>query len=110
MFGRLLVVQGFLHSSDSGRLHVTLRKNAAGQPRLSVEPQPSRRAWWVSVKAGLKLAANAWSLCGLPVVPALQFADPGRSYHSGGTFPMRARPGRLRPIRSVSRLASSACI
>jgi choline dehydrogenase-like flavoprotein len=34
-------------------------------------------------------------LGGLPVVPAMQFAEPGRSYHSGGTFPMRRSPGRL---------------
>jgi hypothetical protein len=95
MFGRLLVVQGFLHSHDSGRLRLVLRRNEAGQPRLEVEPQPSTRAWWGSLKAGLKLVANAFLLGGAPVVPAMQFAEPGRSYHSGGTFPMRARPGKF---------------
>jgi choline dehydrogenase-like flavoprotein len=25
----------------------------------------------------------------------MQFAEPGRSYHSGGTFPMRTRPGKF---------------
>ena len=43
----------------------------------------------------MKLAANGLKLGGLPVVPAMQFAEPGRSYHSGGTFPMRRSPGRL---------------
>jgi choline dehydrogenase-like flavoprotein len=95
MFGRLLVVQGFLHSRDSGRLSISLRRDAAGQPRLHVEPQPSRRAWWASIRAGLKLVANARFLGGAPVLPAMQFAEPGRSYHSGGTFPMRARPGKF---------------
>jgi choline dehydrogenase-like flavoprotein len=95
MFGRLLVVQGFLHSRDSGRLTLALRRNSAGQPRLHVEAQPSRQAWWASIKAGLKLAANVRLLGGAPVVPAMQFAEPGRSYHSGGTFPMRVRPGKL---------------
>lgn len=95
LFGRLLVVQGFLHSKDSGRLNISLRRNAAGQPRLHVEPQPSRHAWWASIRAGLKLVANARFLGGAPVVPAMQFAEPGRSYHSGGTFPMRARPGKF---------------
>ncbi|MEP6671445.1 MAG: GMC oxidoreductase [Chthoniobacter sp.] len=94
IFGRLLVVQGFLHSNDSGRLGITLRRNATGQPQLHVEPRPSRHAWWASLRAGLKLAACARLLGGAPVVPALQFAEPGRSYHSGGTFPMRARPGK----------------
>jgi choline dehydrogenase-like flavoprotein len=95
IFGRLLVVQGFLHSNDSGRLGITLRRNVAGQPQLHVEPRPSRRAWWASIKAGLKLVANAFLLGGAPVVPAMQFAMPGRSYHSGGTFPMRAQPGKF---------------
>lgn len=95
MLGRLLVVQGFLHSRDSGSLRLVLRQNAAGQSRLHVDAQPSARAWWASIKAGLKLAVNAFSLGGMPVVPALQFAEPGRSYHSGGTFPMRAHPGRF---------------
>ncbi|MEI9892868.1 MAG: GMC oxidoreductase [Chthoniobacter sp.] len=94
MFGRLLVVQGFMHSRDSGRLRITLRRHATGRPQLQVEPQASRSAWWKSVRAGLKLAANGRLLGGAPVVPALQFAEPGRSYHSGGTFPMRAQPGK----------------
>jgi len=95
MFGRLLVVQGFLHSRDSGRLRLMLHQNATGRPRLHVEAQPSAHAWWSSLKAGLKLVANARSLGGAPVVPAMQFAEPGRSYHSGGTFPMRAKPGKF---------------
>jgi hypothetical protein len=95
MFGRLLVVQGFLHSRDSGRLRLSLRQTAGGRPRLHVETQPSGRAWWKSIKAGLKLVANARLLGGAPVVPAIQFAEPGRSYHSGGTFPMRARPRKF---------------
>src|SRR5262249_5847548 len=73
----------------------TLRRNAAGAPRLHVESRPSREAWWKSLRTGLKLAVNARHLGGAPVVPAMQFAAPGRSYHSGGTFPMRALPGRL---------------
>jgi choline dehydrogenase-like flavoprotein len=72
-----------------------LRKDAVGRPKLHVEPEPSKRAWWASIKAGLKLMANARSLGGAPVVPAMQFAEPGRSYHSGGTFPMRAKPGKF---------------
>jgi choline dehydrogenase-like flavoprotein len=95
LFGRLLVVQGFLHSRDSGRLDISLRRAADGQPQLHVEPRPSSHAWWASIKAGLKLVANAAWLGGAPVVPAMQFAEPGRSYHSGGTFPMRARPGKF---------------
>ena len=92
---RLLVVQGFVHSADSGRLSVVLRKGPDGRPMLEMSAVPSRRALLVSLKAGLKLMANALALRGMPVVPAIQFAEPGRSYHSGGTFPMRRAPGRF---------------
>jgi hypothetical protein len=92
---RLLVVQGFVHSADSGKLRLVLRKGANGRPTLDAAAIASRRALLVSLKAGLKLMANAFALRGMPVVPAIQFAEPGRSYHSGGTFPMRKNPGRF---------------
>jgi choline dehydrogenase-like flavoprotein len=95
MFDRLLVLQCFLHSDDSSRLTVRLGRDAQGRPKLDVKGAPRSGAYWSSIKAGLKLAANALKLRGLPVVPAMQFAEPGRSYHSGGTFPMRRSPGRL---------------
>ena len=92
---RLLVVQGFLHSADSGRLTVTLRRGEDHRPMLDVAASASRRALLASLKTGWKLMTNALALRGLPVVPAIQFAEPGRSYHSGGTFPMRSAPGRF---------------
>jgi hypothetical protein len=95
MLERLLVVQGFLHSADSGRLTVVLRRNEQGQPLIHVDAQSRMHSLFVSLKAGVKLMANAAALRGMPIVPAIQFAEPGRSYHTGGTFPMRAAPGRL---------------
>ena len=91
MFDRLLVLQCFLHSDESSRL--TLRLGQDG--KLEVREAPRSGVYWRAIKAGLKLAANALKLRGAPVVPAMQFAEPGRSYHSGGTFPMRKSPGRL---------------
>jgi choline dehydrogenase-like flavoprotein len=95
MFDRLLVLQCFLHSDDSSRLTLRLLRDGGGRPKLEVKGDVERSAYWSSVRAGLKLAANGLKLGGLPVVPAMQFAEPGRSYHSGGTFPMRRAPGRL---------------
>ena len=95
MFDRLLVLQCFLHSDDSSRMTLRLTRNAGGRAKLEVKGEVERAAYWSSIRAGLKLAANGLRLGGLPVVPAMQFAEPGRSYHSGGTFPMRQSPGRL---------------
>ncbi|HWL53950.1 MAG TPA: GMC oxidoreductase [Chthoniobacteraceae bacterium] len=100
LLGRLLVLQCFLHSDDSSQLELELlRPEGAAGPRLKVTPRRRWRSLWTSLKAGLKLSANALPLGGLPVVPAMQFADPGRSYHSGGSFPMRAAPEGLQTDR-----------
>jgi choline dehydrogenase-like flavoprotein len=95
MFDRLLVLQCFLHSDDSSRLTLQLSRDAQGRPKLDMRGIGERGAYWPAIKTGLKLAANGLKLRGLPVVPAMQFAEPGRSYHSGGTFPMRRSPSRL---------------
>ena len=95
MFDRLLVLQCFLHSDDSSRLTLRLGRDTHGRPKLDVKGVANRSAYWSSIRAGLKLAANGLKLRGVPIVPAMQFAEPGRSYHSGGTFPMRRSPGRL---------------
>lgn len=95
MFDRLLVLQCFLHSDDSSRLTLRLARDGQGRAKLEVKGVVERKAYWSSIRTGLKLAANGLRLGGLPVVPAMQFAEPGRSYHSGGTFPMRRSPGRL---------------
>jgi len=95
ILGRLLVFQCFLHSDDSSRMRVVLRKNENGVPQLHVTGERNFHSFWTSIKAGLKLTANALRLRGMPVVPAIQFAEPGRSYHSGGSFPMRKNPNEL---------------
>jgi choline dehydrogenase-like flavoprotein len=95
LFGSLLVLQCFLHSHDSGSLTIELRRDSAGSAKLHIAPHPNGHAFRASIKAGLKLAASAFALRGVPVVPAIQFAEPGRSYHCGGTFPMRAKPSRF---------------
>ncbi len=108
ILGRLLVLQCFLHSDDSARLSLQLSAPGPGgePPRLRVEPRRSLQSLWTSVKAGLKLSANALGLRGVPVVPAMQFADPGRSYHSGGSFPMRATPEGLLESDRLGQLAA----
>lgn len=99
LLGRLLVLQGFIHSDESSPITFELRKRGEGQPTLSVGSIFRWKSLWTCLKAGLKLAAHTFKLGGIPVVPAIQFAKPGRSYHSGGGFPMRAQPGRFETDR-----------
>jgi choline dehydrogenase-like flavoprotein len=99
MFDRLLVLQCFLHSDESSRLILKLKRDEQGRPKLDAQPSVEAAARHTAIRAGMKLVTNGLKLGGLPVVPAMQFAEPGRSYHSGGTFPMRRSPGRLETDR-----------
>jgi choline dehydrogenase-like flavoprotein len=90
--GRLLLFQGYFHSDESPGISATLERNADGDlMRLRRIPNPETR------KRIGRLAAKLTRLSGktgfLPLLPLLQMGKPGRGFHSGGSFPMRARPG-----------------
>jgi choline dehydrogenase-like flavoprotein len=91
---RLMIAQGFLHSNESSRIAVTLKKRASGSAFIEVKADINPAAGTLARKVVRKLLGNAMRLGALPLIPMLQIAEPGRSYHSGGTFPMResARP------------------
>jgi hypothetical protein len=91
--GRLVVAQGFLHSDDSSRIAVTLRQSPTARLELKAEINPRARA--TVRKVARKLLRNAWRLGVAPVLPMAHVAEPGRSYHGGGTFPMREQPGQF---------------
>jgi choline dehydrogenase-like flavoprotein len=90
---RLLVAQGFIHSRHSSRIAVCLRKdNLSGQERLELraESNPSARAQ--VRKLVFKLCRQARRIGAMPLPLMLKIAEPGRSFHSGGSFPMSAEP------------------
>ncbi|HEY5625179.1 MAG TPA: GMC oxidoreductase, partial [Dehalococcoidia bacterium] len=88
ILSRLLLLQGFLHSDDSVR--VRIRRQGG---KLHLKAGRGRRARRVINRVMRKLAWNAPRLGVAPLRPLLNIEAPGKSFHSGGTFPMRARPG-----------------
>jgi choline dehydrogenase-like flavoprotein len=92
--GRLMLIQGYLHSDFSPSIRATLRRDA-GVEVLELEemrnprtrPVLRRLLWWLLRRSG--------ALRALPVAPLLDVAPAGRGFHSGGSFPMRERPGEL---------------
>lgn len=94
LLARLLLIQGYLHSDLSGGIDIAL----AGQPgkemvRLSPVPNPATRP---SVdRVVRKLFGVAWQMGAVPVPKLLRMGEPGRGFHSGGSFPMSATPGPL---------------
>lgn len=92
--GRLLLIQGFIHSAQSTRIVATLRKNPAdGKDTLLLQAEPNPVAKTVVRRVVRKLLGQARRLGVVPLPMLLQMGEPGRSFHSGGSFPMRANPG-----------------
>ncbi|HEX4349808.1 MAG TPA: NAD(P)-binding protein [Verrucomicrobiae bacterium] len=90
---RLLVVQGYLHSDHSSQIAIRLKKGDPDRLQVQAELNPEVRPTIHRVLRKLRRHArqlNAW-----PLAPMLQVADPGRGFHSGGSFPMRANPAGL---------------
>lgn len=93
---RLMVVQGYLHSDFSSRINVTLARSAGAQPpqlRVSSDINPGTKA--AVHRVVFKLLRHSMLMGAVPLPPMLHVAKPGRGFHSGGSFPMRASPGKF---------------
>ncbi|MCP3980587.1 MAG: GMC family oxidoreductase [bacterium] len=91
---RLVLVQGYLHSEESPRIDVTLRRGNAGASstlELRQVDNPTTRPTLRRVVKRLHELRRA--IGASPVRPLLRVAPAGRGFHSGGTFPMRETPG-----------------
>jgi len=91
ILGRMFLFQSYLHSRHSGR--IALRLNRAGgsdevhmTPRLSSETVPAVRRVLRKL-AGLSRATGV-----LPVAALAEITEPGRGFHTGGSFPMARAP------------------
>jgi ferredoxin len=98
LLGRFLLAQGYLHSDHSGKIDLTLKKNADGEDYVTHvgRVRPETRAHIDKVMR--KLTQIAFETHALPVKPLLQITEPGRGYHVGGSCPMKAAP-RFRDLQ-----------
>lgn len=91
---RVIVNQCFLHSDLSATISACLTRGEAGEKaRLLLEGRPNAEVRKVVAQVWRKLLAHRGQLRAVPVPPLIEIASPGRSYHSGGSFPMRTTPG-----------------
>jgi choline dehydrogenase-like flavoprotein len=94
LLGRLLVVQGYLHSADSPGISIHLEKAPSGQrARLVVTGQRNAATRQTVRRAVRHLHRNRALLRGVALGYLVRLSAPGGAYHNGGTFPMRSRPG-----------------
>ncbi len=90
LLGRVLIAQGYLHSADSPGLTV---KRRADHLRLVGD---SGTIATTQIKRLVRRLAATGRLLGMVPLPGLiQFGDPGKGNHLGGSFPMRREPGTL---------------
>jgi len=90
----LLVVQGYLHSDESSAIEMTLKRDGEKDfLRLEAKLNPETRR--VVKRILRELLKQSRRIGGIAVQPMLQIGEPGRGFHSGGSFPMRERPGKF---------------
>jgi len=93
---RALVAQGFLHSDYSSRISVRLRRSeSGGWAGLELKGETNRDAAAAVRTVVRKMMRLTREIGAVPLRPLLTIAEPGRSFHSGGSFPMRANPRRM---------------
>jgi len=97
MVERMILAQGFLHSDLSPFIEVVLNHPQEGRPGVL---QLHGRVREVDTRAIIrrvveKVRQQSLHLKAMPVGRMLQIAQPGRSFHSGGSFPMRRRPAEF---------------
>jgi choline dehydrogenase-like flavoprotein len=86
---RFYLVQGFLHSGDSGYLEMTLRNPAPDADTIHMKGVLNPAAKDVARRAQALLRRHLAAFGLIP--PAyLAMVPPGRSFHAGGSFPMGA--------------------
>jgi choline dehydrogenase-like flavoprotein len=90
VLGRLLILQGFLHSADSPGLTV----GAEGSGMRIVGDDVASASARVR-RLVRRLAAHGRLLGMWPAPGLLHVGQPGKSNHIGGSLPMRHRPGAL---------------
>jgi choline dehydrogenase-like flavoprotein len=89
---RLLVVQGYLHSADSGAMSLKLLRRPDGRDHLMMEQHPAMAAKKKILQIMAKLSRHFRRLGLFPIRSGLEITPPGRGFHSGGGFPMRRHP------------------
>ncbi|QGM46674.1 GMC oxidoreductase [Methylocystis heyeri] len=92
LLGRLLLVQGYLHSSLSATIATSLHAcGKSDELRLNRVENPQTKPKIMRLLS--KLAGLSWPMRAFPVAPLLRIAEAGRGFHFGGSFPMARDPG-----------------
>lgn len=88
LLGRMMIIQGYLHSDLSSQINFSLRRD--GSIQLSALPNSKTRP---TITRLFRKLNSAFRGTGTRVIsPALQLTPAGRGFHVGGAFPMSKSP------------------
>jgi choline dehydrogenase-like flavoprotein len=90
LLGRLVVIQGFVHSTDSPGLTV-----ACGAEGLTIAGEDVTAGSALVRRLVRHLLASGRALGMVPLPGLVHVGHPGKSNHLGASFPMNANPGEL---------------
>lgn len=94
--GRLMAVQGYLHSAEAIPIQMTSHADAeSGVGMLTLTAQPDPRVGDIVGRVVRTLRRHARHIGAWPIARLLEMGRPGDGNHVGGTFPMRREPGDL---------------
>ena len=106
---RLVIMQGYLHSDFSGEVGVTLRR-VEGKEEINLTGYENPKTKSAVRRIHLELIKRGLQFRGLPVVFMSHVGAPGKSYHLGGSFPMKTEPtsqwdsdilGRIAALKNI---------
>jgi choline dehydrogenase-like flavoprotein len=98
LLSRLMAVQGYLPSELSPRINATLRRSGGGHA-LVLEAEGNERSAAAIDEVVGTMRRHRRHLRAVALTPLLERGAPGRGYHTGGSFPMRAQPSRFESDR-----------
>jgi choline dehydrogenase-like flavoprotein len=103
LYGRLLVIFGYLHSDVSSSIRLSLSQGV--NPVVTLEGKSNPEAQRICMAVLRKLQRHHMCFKGITLRSRLRLDLPGGGYHSGGTLPMRRIPEALE-TDSLGRLPS----
>jgi choline dehydrogenase-like flavoprotein len=89
MGARTMVCGGYLDSRLSPGIWMSVDRAASGGLKVRLEGEDSGEAKKLVQRVGLKLLMETRSFRAIPLVPFIRHSEPGRGFHTGGSFPMR---------------------
>ena len=90
---RFLLIQGYLNSDLSGTMTIRLDKSSPDSTgRLIVSGKVNNETATVVDRVIAKLKRNKRLFGAVPLSMLLKMGEPGRGFHSGGSFPMSCNP------------------